>query len=163
MGVYQYIELKWGYATMSSVFDVAQYILESTESMTTIKLEKLVYYAQAWHLVWEDTPLFDSRIEAWANGPVCPDLYDKHRGMFFIDKEINIGNPDNLAENEIETIQAVLDAYGKKSAEYLVTLTHMEQPWKDARKRAGVLPGERCNEEITLADMAEYYIGIVDV
>lgn len=56
---------------MATVFDVAQYILERLGQTTAIKLEKLVYYAQAWHLVWEDTPLFASRIEAWANGSVC--------------------------------------------------------------------------------------------
>ena len=49
---------------MVTVFDVAQYILERLEQTTTIKLEKLVYYAQAWHLVWEDTPLFKSRIRS---------------------------------------------------------------------------------------------------
>ena len=55
---------------MMTVLDVAAYILERQGSMTTMKLQKLVYYCQAWSLVWDERPLFDESIEAWANGPV---------------------------------------------------------------------------------------------
>jgi uncharacterized phage-associated protein len=54
---------------VASVFDVAQYILRKQGGMTTMKLQKLVYYAQAWSLVWDEEPLFDQPIEAWSNGP----------------------------------------------------------------------------------------------
>src|SRR5680860_1872649 len=61
--------------TMASVLDVAEYILKETGSMTTMKLQKLVYYSQAWSLVWDEKPLFGEPIEAWANdGPVRPCL-----------------------------------------------------------------------------------------
>lgn len=60
---------------MATANDVAQYVLEQSGKMTTIKLQKLVYYCQAWSLVWTESPLFDDRIEAWANGPVVPSLY----------------------------------------------------------------------------------------
>ena len=49
---------------MVSVFDAAAYIVEKTGEMTTLKLQKLVYYAQAWSLVWDERPLFDEKIEA---------------------------------------------------------------------------------------------------
>jgi len=55
-----------------TVIDVSRYILERMGEMTAMKLQKLCYYAQAWSLVWDERPLFDERIEAWANGPVCP-------------------------------------------------------------------------------------------
>ena len=66
---------------MATVFDVAQYILgklaaDNALPVTTWKLQKLVYYSQAWSVVWDDAPLFNDRIEAWANGPVCPVLYE---------------------------------------------------------------------------------------
>ena len=67
---------------MANVFDVACYILERKPDITTMKLQKLCYYAQAWSLVWEEEPLFDEEFEAWANGPVCPELYAAHRGMY---------------------------------------------------------------------------------
>ena len=57
---------------MANVFDAAAYILEKQGAMTAMMLQKLVYYAQAWSLVWDQRPLFGNKIEAWANGPVCP-------------------------------------------------------------------------------------------
>lgn len=44
--------------------DVAAAILERTGPLDTFKLQKLVYYAQAWHLVWDNEPLFEEPIEA---------------------------------------------------------------------------------------------------
>ncbi|WP_412693926.1 type II toxin-antitoxin system antitoxin SocA domain-containing protein [Clostridium sp. AF22-10] len=64
---------------MANVFDTAKYILEKSGSMSTMKLQKLCYYSQAWALVWDDAPLFNEDFQAWANGPVCPELFIKHR------------------------------------------------------------------------------------
>ncbi len=64
------------------VIDVADYILLQHGAMSAMKLQKLIYYSQAWHLVWEDKALFDEEIEAWANGPVVPILHSMHRGHF---------------------------------------------------------------------------------
>ena len=66
---------------MASVSDVASYMLnklapaETDRIVTSWKLQKLVYYCQAWSLVWDERELFPERLEAWADGPVCPDLY----------------------------------------------------------------------------------------
>lgn len=67
---------------MAQIADVAAYILDKCGRMTVMKLQKLTYYSQAWHLVWTEKPLFDNRIEAWANGPVVRELYNLHRGRF---------------------------------------------------------------------------------
>jgi hypothetical protein len=83
------------------------------------KLQKLVYYCQAWSLVWEDEPLFDSRIEAWVNGPVCPELYRAHRRLYKVTAgEIEAYCPgsrgDTLSAEQAGTASAVLDLYGGK-------------------------------------------------
>ena len=65
-----------------------------------------------------------------------------------------------LTKEQKESIDGVLDFYGEKSAQWLSDLTHLEAPWHQARARAGVSAGERCYEEITLADMHEYYSGL---
>jgi len=143
---------------MANVFDVAQYILDKLGRLTTWKLQKLCYYSQAWSLVWDGEPLYKERIEAWANGPVIPTLYEKHRGRFYINN-IN-GNPKKLNKTQKETIDAVLEAYGKKSSSWLSASTHRERPWKDARRRAHLALGERGNSVIQLDDMAEYYEGL---
>lgn len=139
---------------MANVFDVAKYILQQQGGMTTMKLQKLVYYSQAWSLVWDEKPLFNDPIEAWASGPVVPSLYKLHRGEFLID-DMSIGEVSSLGKEQKETIDAVLGAYGSKSAQWLADLTHMEQPWIDARE--GYEPGENCENEITGASTVEYY------
>lgn len=124
------------------------------------KLEKLCYYSQAWSLVWDERRLFPERFEAWANGPVCPDLYHAHKGMFKITRGDIHGDPSNIDEDGTSTIDAVLNAYGKMGAYQLSELTHSERPWRDAR---GDLPqGAICNTEITEAAMAEYYGSLTD-
>lgn len=138
---------------MAHVSDVAEYILKSLGSISTWKLQKLAYYSQAWHLVWEDTPLFNERIEAWANGPVSPALYDLHRGRFQVSSVG--GDIRRLTPSEKESIDVVLGHYGSKSPDYLSQLTHLEMPWQRARR--GVPDGERSSNEITLESMAEYY------
>lgn len=141
---------------MADVFDVASYILKKHGKMTAMKLQKLVYYSQAWTLVWDDRPLFAERIQAWANGPVCPILYNAHRGMFDIaDGDITSGDAGALSDTERESVDAVLNYYGDKSSQWLSELTHVEAPWNNARHGLG--PGERGTAEITKAEMAEYY------
>ncbi len=121
--------------------------------MTTLKLQKLLYYCQAWSLVWDEEPLFYEKIEAWANGPVIRDVFSVHRNQFKITK-MN-GNPDNLSNLQKESINEILRVYGDKNSQWLADLTHAEDPWKTARE--GLLPGERSNREISHAAMAEYY------
>ena len=139
---------------MANVFDVAKYILEKQGLMTTMKLQKLVYYSQAWSLVWDEKPLFGEKIQAWASGPVVRELYEVHKGEFRI-SDLPKGNIDNLTQEEQETIDAVLQAYGDKPAQWLSDLTHMEKPWNEARE--GFDPEDNCENEITQASLAEYY------
>jgi uncharacterized phage-associated protein len=122
--------------------------------MTAMKLQKLVYYSQAWSVVWDERPLFAERIEAWANGPVVRDLYDLHRGSFEV-SEWPRGDAGRLTVQERGTVDAVLQFYGHRSAQWLSDLTHREQPWLSARR--GLPHGERGNREITLAALEEYY------
>jgi uncharacterized phage-associated protein len=142
---------------MASVHDVAAYILKKQGRMSAMKLQKLLYYGQAWSLVWDDRPLFRARIEAWANGPVIPEVYDRHRGIFQVFAWR--GDEGALSAAERETLDAVLQYYGSKTSFELSQLTHNERPWLEARK--GLMPGARSKAEITPASMAEYYGGLV--
>ena len=69
---------------MATAFDVAKYILEEKGNLTAMKLQKLLYYCQAWSLVWDEKPLFENTIQAWVNGPVLPAAYNYHRGQYFV-------------------------------------------------------------------------------
>ena len=136
------------------VFDVAAYILERMGAMTTMKLQKLVYYSQAWSLVWDESPLFQEDIEAWANGPVVRNLFDYHRGMYQI-SSMPIGNPRLLGQEQQDTVDAVLEYYGNQSAQWLIDLSHMETPW--IQMRQGLPIQERGNRVIPLDVIANYY------
>ena len=139
---------------MTKVDDVAAAVLARTGPIDTWRFQKLMYYCQAWHLVWEDGPLFPNRIEAWANGPVVPELYPNHRGKYEL-RDWQWGRPENLTANEISTIDAVLGTYAAQSGQWLSVLTHSEPPRIEAR--AGLADGERGNREIPKEAMLEYY------
>ena len=70
---------------MADVQDVAAYIVARFGRIDTFKLQKLLYYSQAWHLVWDGEPLFEDEIEAWAAGPVVRSVYVGHRGCYQVD------------------------------------------------------------------------------
>lgn len=145
---------------MASVHDVVAYILKRRGATTAMKLQKLLYYAQAWSLVWDERPLFQARIEAWANGPVVREVWKYHRGMYLV-RTWEAGNADALKVAERETVDAVLGFYGDKTPQWLSDLTHMEAPWQEARK--GVPIGQACGNEITPAAMLEYYSSLEPV
>jgi uncharacterized phage-associated protein len=140
-------------ASHVTAHDVAAFILMQQGEMTAMKLQKLVYYSQAWSLVWDEEPLFDEPIQAWANGPVIPALYARHQGHFKV-KEWQ-GDPSKLTDPQRETITKVLEFYGLMAPQVLSDLTHTEKPWLNAR--SGLSVGDRGSRVISLADMAEYY------
>lgn len=141
---------------MASVHDVAAYILGRLDKpVSAMKLQKLVYYCQAWHLVWDDEPLFPERIQAWANGPVVYELFDAHRGQYSVSPPWPHGDPSHLTAEEAATVDLVLEDYGGLTGRQLSFLTHSEDPWKDAR--GDLPPTARSSAEITPEALAAYY------
>lgn len=144
---------------MVTIFDTARYILEKQGRLSTIKLQRLCFYSQAWSLVWDDMPLFEEDFEAWANGPICTVLYEKFKGRFDLYAEdISGGDSSKLSDQQKENVDKVLDFFGHYNIQHLSRLTHVEDPWKKARE--GCLPEEGCNEVISKASMALYYGGL---
>ena len=141
---------------MVSVFDVAKYILHECGKMSTWKLQKLCYYAQAWQLAWTGNELFPEDFEAWANGPVCPELFREHKGTFMIaESGLAKGCSDALSADEKESVDIVLKGYGDREPYDLREQSHSEPPWKDARH--GLPEGTRSNALISKSSMGEYY------
>lgn len=141
---------------MASVFDVAKYILHQSGQMSTWKLQKLCYYSQAWTITWTEKPLFDEDFQAWANGPVCPELFYAHQGKYSVGEfDFRKGSENNLSEDEKDSINVVLCDYGNMEPYELREQTHAEDPWKNAR---GDLP-ERAKSQsiISKESMGEYY------
>lgn len=142
---------------MANAIDVAAYILEQIGSVTTMKLQKLVYYTQVRYLVMNGRPLFSDEIQAWANGPVSPNLYHIHSGRYMIGRDSlgPLGDSDGLSDAGKAAASYVVSKLGAYSGEELRSLSHSESPWKDARE--GYASGERCKVPITVESMMSYY------
>jgi uncharacterized phage-associated protein len=121
---------------MPTVREVADYFLtlidaDAGDSLTNLKLQKLVYYAQGLHLAFYDRPLFGEQMEAWKHGPVVPDLYHALKGCGSDAVAPPVVVPD-LSDDERELIGEVWTVFGQFSAWKLAELTHSEPPWKEA-------------------------------
>lgn len=115
------------------VLDIANKLLSMSEScgdfMTNMKLQKMLYYQQGYHLALFDTPLFDDEIEAWMYGPVVPCVYEEYKvngnNIIYPDREpIQLGNKEEALFEEVFRIYDIYSATG------LMNLTHSEAPWK---------------------------------
>ncbi len=145
---------------MLSVFDVAKVFL-SLESMSNKKLQKLCYYAQAWHLAFNNGKrLFNSSFQAWVHGPVCYELYQEYKEYGFYDIPEESSIPSIVDEDEYEFLCEVYNTYGEFTGDQLETLTHEELPWIKAR--ASLEEWEPSREEIDDNIMRDYYLKVYE-
>jgi len=147
--------------TRATAEQVAEYFLllvddDAGDVMTNLRLQKLVYYAQAWSLAILDEEIFEDDFEAWVHGPVIPSLYEKYEGSNW--------NPIPRPTSEItlsinrrsrEILDEVWDTYGQFSAKGLENIVRGEDPWIDARR--GCNSGDFCREVISKDVIRAYY------
>lgn len=141
---------------MVDVFDVAKWFL-SKESMTHKKLQKLCYYAQAWHYTLLGEPLFADEVQAWIHGPVIPTLYKKYHDHGWRDIPQNTEVPVFPKKTE-ELLERVYCTYGEFTGNDLEGMTHSEMPWIKARN--GLQYWEQSTNPIVLEDMRAFYLGL---
>lgn len=124
---------------------------EKQSPVSNLKLQKLLYYAQAWHLALYKNSLFEDEIEAWVHGPVVPEVFRRFRDCKW--KPIPIRKNPHVAFNS--HLEEVWRVYGNFSAYDLERLTHSEDPWKLAR--IGFAPDASSNNIISKTSMRNYY------
>ncbi len=156
---------------------VARYVALSllTKQMTVspLKLQKLLYYVQAWSMVFfgRQRQMFADVPQAWVNGPVYPAIYNVWKGRNMCDhlspEDFGTTGEDmddalmsvtkqlGLDAEEIQLLEQVVLKYGSKSQNYLIFLTHSELPW--CEKREGLMPYERSVAPLSLDTMCSYY------
>lgn len=141
-----------------SIFDVSDWFLSKSE-MTHKKLQKLSYYFVAWgNALYNINLVNDTEFEAWVHGPVSPVLYERYKGSGWVDIPQKADNNTVFDDKAMDLLESVWITYGDKSANELEVLTHLEEPWKNARKGLGEF--EPSNKVISNADMRTYYSSI---
>ncbi|MCG7869695.1 MAG: DUF4065 domain-containing protein [Candidatus Thiodiazotropha taylori] len=142
----------------TNCFDVSRFFLaksdESNIPVTNLKLQKLVYYAQAFYLAIEGKALFDDLIEAWDHGPVAVDLYHecKRYGKNAIPYDHDF-NEDVFSSEQLTVLNLVFEMQGRKCAWTLRQQTHQEYPWLCHSEDGEVADGA----EITQEEMRDYF------
>ncbi|MDJ1185903.1 Panacea domain-containing protein [Roseofilum casamattae] len=142
---------------MLSCFDIADYFIglanETGSFVSNLKLQKLVYYAQAWYLALYDEPLFAEDFEAWIHGPVIPSLYQEYKSFGWkpIFKDVHPKLPTNI----VQFLDEVAQEYFACNGYELERMTHFEDPWNWARE--DLPPDEPSHEIIQKEWMWEYY------
>lgn len=127
---------------------------EHGDPLSNLKLQKLLYYAQAWHLAIFDEPLFGEPIEAWVHGPVVVSEYRRFKGWAWQPIQDNPKLPD-IDPRTVAHLSEVMDVYGAKTAYELELLTHREDPWKNAR--GGIPMDQASNNVVSHGDMKLFY------
>ena len=136
-------------------------VKEAGADLNLLKLQKLLYYTQAWHLAFYGKPLFDGKFQAWVHGPVNREIYDRFARTKSLYSEIALEDVAKdfdfnvLPDTKQSHIDDVLEAYAKYRGSQLEEMSHREEPWLEARK--GYRTSERCENEISEETMRRYY------
>lgn len=115
-----------------NVRDVAAYIVDYSikinKPISNLKLQKLLYYTQAYFTVKKDLPCFQEEIEHWRHGPVVREVYSEYK-MYFNDKINNVKEYNNIKEEDANLIKEVVESYKNYGPWDMVKKTHEEEPW----------------------------------
>ena len=126
------------------------------ETITPLKLQKLLYAVQGWNLVFNGKVMYGERIEAWAHGPVVAQIYNEFKEYGYNPlPNIAAFEPKLFSKAEIDILELVRQVYSLYEAKTLEKLTHAEKPWQLARK--GCKQGESSQNVITISSIKKYY------
>lgn len=128
---------------------------DAGEALTQLKLQKLVYYADAWFLANFDKPLINEDFEAWAHGPAVRSLYSKYKSFGW--EAIPPESGSEPTKDIAKFLAAIFEEYGQFSAKRLERMTHEEAPWLDARE--GLSPEAASKRIIPKIKMRNFYAG----
>jgi uncharacterized phage-associated protein len=151
---------------MANIHDITDYVISRLVTggvqLNQLKLQKLLYYIQAWHLAHLDKPIVHARFQAWVHGPVNREVFDRFKGKKMLysamttdDIREDFNSEQSLSSEQRAFIDAVLNVYAPLAGDQLEAMTHQEDPWVKARGHLG--PDQRCETEIDEAIMSTVY------
>lgn len=142
---------------------LADYILQKYGFMSHLKLQKLLYYCEGYHLAYFDYNLMPEEFEAWVHGPVCREVYDNLKGSSVLYTDLGFTGNHNpevelnniLSSDQLHLLIDVLTELSTWTGLELENATHKELPWCEARK--GLSPADRCENKISKETMKSFY------
>lgn len=145
-----------------SALQVCKYLLniayQNGDLITNLKMQKLLYYAQAWYMVNnKGRRLFSDEIQAWKYGPVVPTVYNALKKHNRSPIRLNVDNEDFtvISKKQKKFMEEFAVEFFGVSASELVAMTHTEAPWKTAWAK-----GE--GSVIDTAEMYSFYKQMLD-
>lgn len=149
----------------ANVQDVCDYIIVKLNGadayLNVLKLHKLLYYVQAWHLAFGRGRLFNNAFQAWVHGPVCRIIYDRFKDSKSMYSPVRLRDvrddfsPDDIPRAAKRHIDTILEAYADFTDDQLEEMTHRERPWIEARD--GIDPKDRSEIQISDDVMRDFY------
>jgi uncharacterized phage-associated protein len=119
--------------------------------LSNLKLQKLLYYAQGWHLaLFQGRRLFNAKFQAWIHGPVLPQIWHKYKDFGYKPIIQNVEKPD-FPEDTEKFLREIAKVFFPLDAYQLELATHRELPWQKARK--GLPPDAKSTNPISEVDM----------
>ena len=127
---------------------------ERGEILSNLKLQKLLFYADAWSMALFGSPLFNEDFEAWVHGPVLPSQYRRFREHRWRPITTEVVRP-KLPTATVDHLIEIIEVFGVETAVALELMTHREKPWMDAR--GDLAPSAPCTNVISKSVTMEYY------
>ena len=144
---------------------LAYYILAKLGGMTHLKLQKLIYYVESYHLAYFDQSIIEDNFQAWVHGPVTTKVWVLIKDKANVYDGISLkpeAKPkaiktikDKLTEDQYSLVSDILQEFGKKNDYHLECLTHEEKPWIEARR--GIPSDQPSKNVISKKTMTRYY------
>lgn len=145
---------------------LSDYIVKHYGPISHLKLQKMLFYCDAYHMAYFNEELITDKFEAWMHGPVCRKVWNEFKDVAILNKELKYPE-DSSKDKDIEDkysmltldqqdfIKEVLDCFSSWTAQELEYATHTESPWMEARK--GYNEGDKCEVEISKENTKTFY------
>lgn len=124
---------------MATAHDIAKYFVslvdeDAGDSISNLKVQKLLYYAQGFHLAIFGNALFPEEIKAWIQGPAVPHVWDKYKEFGSGSISVKLVNLDDYPQQTCTFLDEVYSVFGQFTASRLRDMTHSEPPWKNTKQ-----------------------------
>lgn len=150
---------------------LTEYIVYILWKASHLKIQKLIYYIQWFHLAYFNLPIINDDFQAWLHWPVSRTLFDKLKWKSLLYNELSYIKKDNekeitekisiLSPEQLQLINEVLNVYWKYTWIDLEKLTHKEEPWLNARKWYWCW--EKCEEIISHKEMKIFFKDLINI